>query len=67
MLTALPAAIGELGALTELDLRQCGSLTELPETIGKTHEADEVPIYLARPSRCYDAIGKLGALKPTSP
>jgi len=34
-LTALPAAIGELGALETLNLKKCSGLKALPDSIGK--------------------------------
>ena len=50
-LAALPAAIGELGALTELDLSGCSSLAALPAAIGELGALTTLDLYNARPRR----------------
>ena len=63
-LAALPGAIGELGALTELDLlKGCSSLAALPDAIGELGALTELDLGACSSLAALpDAIGELGAL-----
>ena len=66
-LLELPAAIGGLKALKELDLRECASLTKLPAAIGELgRAATSCLIGCSSLAALPDTIGELKALTAQS-